>query len=69
MFHNERDVFHVSLGGFDLHTNMIDGMVDLMGQVDSAINSFELELKSMGLWDSVTIVQYVDLFYYFCAYY
>lgn len=37
---NKRQVFMVSIGGFDLHDNLIDGHTRNMGRVSSAIKSF-----------------------------
>ena len=56
-FRNEREAFYVSLGGFDVHADAMDKMHELMGWADSALESFEQEMKLQGLWDNVTIVQ------------
>ncbi len=37
---NKRQVFMVSIGGFDLHDNLIDGHTRNMGRVSSAIKAF-----------------------------
>jgi uncharacterized protein (DUF1501 family) len=46
---NKRQVFMVSLGGFDLHDNLIDGHTRNMGRVSSAIKAFYDALGSNGL--------------------
>lgn len=56
-FHNEREAYFVSLGGFDVHANAIDKMTDLMTQADTALEDFEAEMKLQGLWNNVTVVE------------
>lgn len=56
-FHNEREAYYVSLGGFDVHADAIGKMELLMSSVDDALASFEAEMQLQGLWNNVTIVQ------------
>jgi len=56
-FHNEREAYYVSLGGFDVHADAIGKMELLMSTVDDALASFEAEMQLQGLWNNVTIVQ------------
>ena len=56
-FHNEREAYYVSLGGFDVHADAIERMELLMATVDDALASFEAEMKLQGLWSNITIVQ------------
>ena len=55
--HNERDVFYVSLGGFDAHSMVESQMETSLASVDEALASFAAEMKAQGLWDQVTIMQ------------
>ena len=56
-FHNEREAYYVTIGGFDNHANVIDAMELLLDQVDAALGSFEAEMKLQGLWDNVLVVE------------
>lgn len=49
-----RQVFFVSLGGFDLHDFLLDQHPPLLSQIDSAMSSFYNALQSLGLQNSVT---------------
>ena len=51
---NKRQVFMVSLGGFDLHDNLIAGHTRNMGRVSTAIKAFQDSLATMGVADKVT---------------
>jgi uncharacterized protein (DUF1501 family) len=51
---NKRQVFMVSLGGFDLHDNLMAGHATNMGRVSSAIKAFQDTLNTMGVGDKVT---------------
>jgi uncharacterized protein (DUF1501 family) len=55
---NKRQVFMVSIGGFDLHDNLIDGHTRNMGRVSSAIKAFYDALGSgpngLNIADKVT---------------
>lgn len=51
---NRRQVFYVSLGGFDLHDNLITQHAKLLGQLDSALNSFYQATVELGVADKVT---------------
>jgi uncharacterized protein (DUF1501 family) len=51
---NKRQVFMVSLGGFDLHDNLIDGHKRNMARVGSAVKAFHDALGLMGAADKVT---------------
>ena len=56
-FHNEREAYYVQLGGFDVHANAVDKMMELMTAADTALADFENEMKLQGLWQNVTIMQ------------
>jgi uncharacterized protein (DUF1501 family) len=51
---NKRQVFMVSLGGFDLHDGLIANHTRNMGRVSSAIKVFQDTLSTMGVGDKVT---------------
>ncbi len=52
----KRDVFYVSLGGFDTHSDNGPALTDLLSQVDKSIGCFSSEMKSQGVWSNVTVV-------------
>lgn len=49
-----RQVFLVSMGGFDLHDNLIANQGNLMGQLDFAVDAFYRATVEMGIADKVT---------------
>ena len=49
-----REVFFVSIGGFDTHTGEINSHNNLYPQLDNAINAFYLATANMGLANQVT---------------
>jgi uncharacterized protein (DUF1501 family) len=51
---NKRQVFMVSLGGFDLHDNLVSGHEKNMGRVSSAMKTFYDTMKTLGVGDKVT---------------
>jgi uncharacterized protein (DUF1501 family) len=55
-----RDVFHVSLGGFDTHTNLKDTLALKMSQIDAALDAFRTEMIAQGVWDDVIVVTASD---------
>lgn len=56
----DRDVFYVSMGGFDTHSHVIDGLQDNFDEVNSALEAFVAEVDHLGLWDATTLVQHSD---------
>lgn len=50
----KRQVFMVSLGGFDHHDNLIGSHETLLGKLDYAMDAFYRATVSMGVADSVT---------------
>ncbi len=57
---NKRQVFMVSLGGFDLHDNLIDGHTRNMGRVSNAIKAFQDAMTAIGVADKVTTFTATD---------
>ncbi|UXH80089.1 DUF1501 domain-containing protein [Roseateles amylovorans] len=49
-----RQVFFVSLGGFDLHDNLMSVHPALMGQLGGAMASFDAALRELGVAEKVT---------------
>jgi len=50
----EREAFYVSLGAFDSHNAPLsDGKLQ---QVESGLAPFVAEMKSLGMWDNVTVI-------------
>lgn len=50
----KRQVFFVSMGGFDLHDNLINGQANLMNQLSSALSAFYDATVQLGVADKVT---------------
>jgi uncharacterized protein (DUF1501 family) len=50
----QRQVFFVSMGGFDLHDNLISGQATLMGRLSSALTAFHAATVTLGVADKVT---------------
>ncbi len=50
----KRQVFFVSLGGFDLHDNLIANHGGLLGRVSDAMAAFQAQMDNMGLGNAVT---------------
>ncbi|MFN0045110.1 MAG: DUF1501 domain-containing protein [Sphingorhabdus sp.] len=49
-----RQVFMVSMGGFDLHDNLINNQNNLMGNLDFAMDAFYKATVELGVADKVT---------------
>ncbi|MDP3110382.1 DUF1501 domain-containing protein [Hydrogenophaga sp.] len=49
-----RQVFFVSIGGFDLHDNLITGQNTLMGRLSAAMTGFYQATAALGVADKVT---------------
>jgi uncharacterized protein (DUF1501 family) len=50
----KRQVFFVSLGGFDLHDNLVAQQATLLGRVSDAMTAFHNAMVSLGVGDKVT---------------
>ena len=57
---SERDVFYVTVGGFDTHSEVAATLAANMGAIDAALESFASEMKNQGLWENVTVVTASD---------
>ena len=51
---NRRQVFFVSMGGFDLHDNLVNGQTTLMGRLSEALTAFYNATATLGVADKVT---------------
>lgn len=51
---NQRQVFFVSMGGFDLHDNLIGGQATLMDRLSTALTAFYNATVALGVADKVT---------------
>ena len=49
-----RQVFFVSIGGFDMHDNLVAQHPGLLGQVGNAMASFDAALRELGVAQNVT---------------
>lgn len=56
----ERQVFYVSLGGFDTHASELEAVHEKLAQVNGAIASFVDEMKAQGIWEQVTLLTASD---------
>jgi uncharacterized protein (DUF1501 family) len=56
----DTDTFFVEIGGFDTHGDVDTGLANRFAEVDGAIAAFVTELKNMGVWNNVTVVQTSD---------
>jgi uncharacterized protein (DUF1501 family) len=50
----KRQVFFVSMGGFDLHDNLINNQTSLMGQLSAGLTAFYESTVALGVADQVT---------------
>ncbi|VWX59846.1 conserved hypothetical protein [Burkholderiales bacterium 8X] len=50
----KRQVFFVSMGGFDLHDKLIANQAGLMGQLSDALTAFHQQMVAQGMADKVT---------------
>lgn len=51
---SKRQVFFVSMGGYDLHDNLINGQANLMNQLSGALTAFYDATVQLGVADQVT---------------
>jgi len=61
--HNEREVFYISMHGFDSHFEVLQPGTNVYGrlqEVDRAVSKFEQEMKAANLWDDVLVVSSSD---------
>jgi len=56
----ERDLFYVSIGGFDAHSNAAEVLDDKFADINTALQEFVGEMKAQGIFDSVVIASESD---------
>jgi len=56
----ERQVFYISLGGFDTHSSLKETVMTKFGQINEALTAFQAEMKAQGVWDSTVLVSSSD---------
>jgi len=56
----DTDTFYVEIGGFDTHGDVELYLANRFEEVDGAMAAFVSELKNMGVWNNVTVVQTSD---------
>ena len=52
----DRDVFYLSLGGWDHHADMKTGLSSNFFQLNEALTVFYNEMKAQGVWDGVSLL-------------
>ena len=56
----DTDTFYVEIGGFDTHSDVEEILVNRFSEINSAVEAFVTEVKSLGLWQNVTTIQVSD---------
>ena len=56
----ERDMFFVEQGGFDTHFDMLGGIDKKYHDQNVALEKFQAEMRSQGIWDNVVLVTSSD---------
>merc|ERR1712032_448484 len=54
-FDAEVDVFYVELGGFDTHSDMLEGTAQNYKDIDVALDMFVKQMKTLGVWENVVV--------------
>lgn len=57
---SKRDICYVSEGGFDMHSNVLEALMNKFTSVNFALGKFVQEVKALGLWTNVTVVQFSE---------
>ncbi|MBA4263110.1 MAG: Tat pathway signal protein, partial [Comamonadaceae bacterium] len=50
----QRQVFFVSLGGFDMHDGLLNGHINQLGRLSRAMSAFQASMVALGMADKVT---------------
>merc|ERR1711923_140321 len=56
----DMDLFFLSTGGWDTHSEVLENQERLFGDVDVALKAFYDEMNAMGTWDNVTVIETSD---------
>jgi len=51
----ERDLFFVTYGGWDMHSNLASGLNRRFREIDDALRAFVAEMEAQQIWDSVVL--------------
>ena len=54
----KRDMFYLSDGGYDTHSNVDANLINNFSRINAAIAAFVAELEVLGLWESTVVVQF-----------
>jgi uncharacterized protein (DUF1501 family) len=57
---NQRQIFFVSLGGWDTHQTQASGHEGLFSQLDNALAGFRDAVQGMGLWNDTLLFSHSD---------
>jgi cullin-associated NEDD8-dissociated protein 1 len=55
--HTEREIYAVSMGGFDTHFQSNKEILEKFEIVDNALEAFEKEMKAQDMWNSIVVIQ------------
>jgi len=55
-----RDMFYVSVSGFDTHSSVGPRLIEKFDEVNSALDAFVNEIKLQGHWERTTLIQFSD---------
>jgi len=56
----ERDFFHVGIGGWDLHSKVIEGLESRFDDVNHCLKAFVEEAEHLGLWNNTVLLQFSE---------
>jgi uncharacterized protein (DUF1501 family)/uncharacterized protein (DUF1800 family) len=56
----DADVFYISKGGWDTHSQVLDNQVTLFADVDASFKAFSDEMKAKSVWDNVALIEVSD---------
>ena len=56
----KRDIFYVTDGGYDTHSDVDLNLINNFGRINAALQAFVGELKVLNLWNSTTVVQFSE---------
>ena len=57
---SSRDLFYVSSGGFDTHSDADARLVEKFTDMNGAVRDFVKELKALDLWESTVLVEFSE---------
>lgn len=57
---SKRDIFYLSDGGHDTHSNVNLNQINNFNRINGAIDAFVQEVKDLGLWHNTILVQFSE---------